>query len=170
MKKHFGSLYLNFKTDTWSTYALMIHMFYLRRLFFVLTLVINPTLQTQLMFFMYSSLLLLCAVIHYRPYNDSAHNLIEILNETMVLATGYFVICFSDFVTSVEVEYKIGWVFLIMMVSVIVLNWIILSYDAIFTFCYHVIYKNSSESFQRKVRLNVIKARETVTLRRNKNK
>ena len=54
-------------------------------------------------------------------------NIIEIMNESFVLMTGYYMLLFTDIVPDVEVRYSIGEVFFNKVIAILILNVLVIA-------------------------------------------
>lgn len=71
---------------------------------------------------MVSSGFCLCFVLLFRPYKTALNNVVEILNESFVIATVYIMHGFSLFIPSHRTRYQLGWFYLGIVGVVIILN------------------------------------------------
>jgi hypothetical protein len=71
---------------------------------------------------MVSSLFCLCFILLFRPYKTALNNVVEMLNESFVIATVYIMHGFSFFIPSHSTRYKIGWFYIGIVGIVFILN------------------------------------------------
>ena len=56
------------------------------------------------------------------PFDRRINNKLELANELCILLNTYFMIVYSDFVSSSEARYKMGWVNLAMMITQVIVS------------------------------------------------
>jgi len=71
---------------------------------------------------MYVTIWQMSIYIEHKPYYDRMQLKIEIFNECMVLLILYFLPMFSDWITEVEWQYTLGWIFVGMLGPIFFVN------------------------------------------------
>lgn len=103
-KARFGSLYEGLRVDCLMS-ILSNFFFTLRRLFLIIiTVFFTEHPAFQVMAYIFCSQLNLMYLIHYKPYETPQANKSEIFNEACVLAAGYHLFIFTDFVDSLQIK------------------------------------------------------------------
>jgi hypothetical protein len=120
-KEKFESLYLNIDVDTDNSLD-MTTLFLLRRLFFSLLVIFLPNTCTQLLVMVLSSLLMISFIISVKPLSEPYLNRMEIFNESTLLVSTYFMFLFTDFVDDAEMRSKLGWAYIGVIGTMIVVN------------------------------------------------
>ena len=59
---------------------------------------------------------------HVKPFKQKHHNVLAIINESLILINTYFMIIYSDFILDVYVKYSMGWVNLSIIICMVVVN------------------------------------------------
>ena len=112
LRRKFGSLYSNLKTDPFietSTIRYSI-FFYVRRTLLALTVVmLRWILVGQFFVFVMTSVFQVIFIGIVKPMKDSSHNRREIFNEAMTIMLYYHVFCFTDFVRDPYMRYNLGY-------------------------------------------------------------
>ena len=95
--------------------------FFLRRftLIFLLIIAKNQT-KTQAFFYLLLTLIKLIQLFENHPYRSTLR--IEQLNECTVLAVTYILFAYTDWTTTVEFRYNIGWLQIAIMITSTLVN------------------------------------------------
>ena len=94
-----------------------------RRFVLVLTTVfLNRYIIVNFFVYFYGSLWLLNYYISKKPFEWIWAFKFELLNEGFVLICSYFVICFSEYISNIQIRYQVGNLFIDMIVVVVILN------------------------------------------------
>ena len=93
----------------------------MRRLLLALATVLGSRyLIINLYSYIFLSMLVLMFFIGNRPMKYASFNNVEIMNETLVLISTYFMFVFSDWIKDVEIRYEVGF-YLMYVISVLAL-------------------------------------------------
>mmetsp|Transcript_17933 Transcript_17933/g.17132 ORF Transcript_17933/g.17132 Transcript_17933/m.17132 type:complete len:84 (+) Transcript_17933:84-335(+) len=71
-----------------------------------------------------SSVLYFCYLAHYRPYNCTFFNGMEIFNEASLVVASYLLIEFTDIEGNLDLKFNIGWFMTALMIMNTVVNFI----------------------------------------------
>eukprot|EP00347_Sterkiella_histriomuscorum_P017396 403349537 len=107
----------------------------LRRLIFTYFAVIcyeYPYIQLQALIFM--SMLLMMYLKFIKPFESSLMNLMEFINEGCILTVAYNLTLFTDYQPDPDRQYQIGWVLITVTVFDMLLNILVMLYQAIKNF------------------------------------
>lgn len=118
VEARYGSLYEGLKTKR-VAYLLCTFIFVSRRLLLIMVAIMlqdHPTFQV--MIYILASELSLMYIVYFKPYDSLATNYNEIFNEACVLLFSYQLFIFTDFVSSIEVKAKMGY----LMIFTILMN------------------------------------------------
>ena len=86
----------------------------------------------QLEILLISSLFCLCFTVLTMPYKSRLNNIVEVFNETMVITTVYIMHGFSYFIPSSAIRYKVGWVYIYIVVAVFLANFAVIIQKVLF--------------------------------------
>ena len=104
-------------------FILVTPMFLIRRLIFAFSIVYMADYTVfQILVNIMFSLFYLCFLIQIRPMNKKYLNILEIINETTLLTLFYLCLLFTEFVDSVDIRYMIGWVFVALTASNLIIG------------------------------------------------
>ena len=130
-KLRFFSLYLNVNTRK-DNALLMMTLFVTRQLLFALNVVLLKGYTNCQIFMQFlTSLMLLLFFVAVRPLNSAFLNGMEIFNELVLLLASYFLFCFTYFVPDAHTRYKLGWCFIALVLTLIVVNWLAISFKMV---------------------------------------
>ena len=100
--------------------------FCLRRIIFVFSVFYNRDhLIWQMFYLLYVNLAMSIYIGVSRPYQNSTRNKIEMLNELQFSFICYLTVIFTDFVDTVEKQYKGGWIMIVFIMAFFLINMII---------------------------------------------
>ena len=81
-------------------------LFCIKRLLIAyLTIFTNEYIFIHIWVYAYTSIFFICMFIRMKPMYPSILNKIEILNESLILITSYYMLIFSGFFTDIEARY-----------------------------------------------------------------
>jgi len=109
-------------------------LFLMRRLIVVMAAVFMPVKSGyHCQFFIFLSIAMLAYLVFVRPFATRIMNILEIINEAVVLITGYHLILFSDYVADIDFKQKAGFSFIAILSACILLNWSFLFIQTVLT-------------------------------------
>ena len=122
-RNKYEALYINLdlkKKNCWW----FCHIFLLRRFTYMLVIVFMENLTgIQIAMYLNLSLLWMSYMIAYEPMLRSQWRMTEYANEMTILICGYVIIFFTDYIPDAELRYKIGWLFIIVLLIDMLFNW-----------------------------------------------
>jgi hypothetical protein len=125
-KLKFDTLYQNTNPFKTSAYQLTL-IFCTRRLLLALATVLKGEyLIVGLYTYVFLSMLTLSFFIRNKPMKYESFNNVEIMNETLILSTSYFMFVFSDWIPDVEIRYNVGFYLMYLVAAMSVINFIII--------------------------------------------
>ena len=125
-KQKFETLYQN--TDPFKTSAYQLTLiFCARRLFLAIATVLKGEyLIVGLYAYILLSMLTLTFFIRNKPMKYESFNNVEIMNETLILTTSYFMFVFSDWISDVEIRYNVGFYLMYLVAVMSFINFVII--------------------------------------------
>jgi len=106
---------MNYETDKQSVYHFTM-LFLYRRLLFAFTLAFcKVSIVLQVYIIIFSSLGLLCYVVHWQPMEADQYDFLAIFNEAVLLICAYMLLVYTEYVPSPEMRYEFGNYFLYML-------------------------------------------------------
>ena len=112
LRKKFGSLYSNLKTEPYMRASTIQYsnFFYIRRALLALTVVmLRWILVGQFFVFVMTSIFQVIFIGIVKPMKDSSINRREIFNEALTIILYYHVFCFTDFVRDPYIKFNLGY-------------------------------------------------------------
>lgn len=79
--------------------------------------------------YIYISMATIGYIMNYRPMSSVILNRIEIFNEYFMVATGYFMLHFTDWIPDINFQYKIGSVFTYVVILILGMNFALIAYE-----------------------------------------
>lgn len=123
----YGTLYLNMnkQKNQVITYS---SIFCLKRLIIGLfTVYLNKSLTLNIYVNIFGNILFIKYLCDSMPMEFKYLNLMEIMNEICLSFFIYFLFLFSDFVSDIEVRYKLGYLFIYLVIFIIAVNFLLIS-------------------------------------------
>lgn len=125
----FGTLYQNLNLDQREA-CVYTSLFCLKRILFAVSTCYLPnTVIANIYTYIYISLGTIGYIINYRPMNSGMLNKIEIFNEYFIMATGYFMLHFTDWISDINFMYQIGKVFTYVVIAIICINFSLIAFE-----------------------------------------
>lgn len=126
--KKYSLIFENLKLK--SIAALSQHIVFLTRRFLIITLVTACTMSliSQTLGYLMLTVVNFGYVLSVKPFDTSLLNISEVMNETIVFLASYHLLCFTDFVDSVDRENDVGWSLIVLIMVNILLNMAIFVY------------------------------------------
>lgn len=121
----YGTLYQNLDRDRSSVYK-MTSLFCIRRICIAIsTIFLNKSVLFNFSINLVFSMYLMKYLCDNKPLNRKLMNRLELLNECFTFVLFYFMLLFTDFVSNVEIRYKIGYYFIYLVIAMISINLIL---------------------------------------------
>jgi len=106
----FESLYIGVKTEKWHT-TIYPAIFLFRRFILVIVATFFQNTKSWLVLaFIQMQMFYLMYLFVSKVKEDKMENALEVMNETILLFFGYFMIFTTDFIPMVNIQYYYGWV------------------------------------------------------------
>jgi len=87
-----------------------------------MTIFANSYLFLHLFIYVYTSIFFISMFITSKPMYPSILNKIEIMNESFMLFTSYYIIIFSGFFTDIEARYNYGFGYNVLLGMIVMIN------------------------------------------------
>jgi hypothetical protein len=118
---------MNLKWETCPSALLYTPLFLFRRLIFSISVVfLDQYALVQIFLLIIQSLLVLCYLLHVRPFSDRSISLLEIFNEICIYLVAFPVLMFKDITDNTITNYNLGWMIVFCVLVNILVNMIVM--------------------------------------------
>ena len=114
-EEKYGAVYEGLKPDHKSWIVYPVYFIVRRVLFMIISLLLYNFVMFQIILLILLTLCSACYILHIRPFEEELVNNLEVMNETFTLMLLSVMFCFTDLIDDVELQYTIGYIFIIYM-------------------------------------------------------
>lgn len=109
-KKQFAESYSNLEIKRGKSVLIVPMLYYFRRFLIPLSVVYNTNITVQMFVMTFSIIAQIIVIGYIKPFAGGVMaNALEMFNECVLLLIMYTIICFTDFVPTIEIRFRIGY-------------------------------------------------------------
>ena len=127
-----GAMYADLEIKNGSYVLIHVFNFFFRRLVIPLSVVYSHNIVVQIHAMTGSTLLQLIIIGYVKPFKGGSFaNKMEMFNECMLLLIMYTMMCFTDLVPDVRIQYKMGYISCVLVVGHLLVNLGLMLYSSL---------------------------------------